>query len=43
MRWEMHVAKMARGEVYTGFWWGRLSEGDHLEDIVVDWRIILMY
>ena len=23
-------------EVYTGFWWGDLSERDHLEDLGVD-------
>ena len=22
-----------RGEVGTGFWWGDLREGDHLEDL----------
>jgi len=22
MRWAGHVARMGRGEVYTGFWWG---------------------
>jgi hypothetical protein len=21
-----------RGEVHTGFWWGNLRDGDHLED-----------
>jgi hypothetical protein len=26
--------------VYTGFWWGDLREGDHLEDSGVDGRII---
>jgi hypothetical protein len=27
MRWAGHVARMGRGEVYIGFWWGDLSEG----------------
>jgi hypothetical protein len=31
------------GEVHTGFWWGDLREGDHLEDPVVDGRIILKW
>jgi len=22
MRWAVHVGRMGRGEVYTGFWWG---------------------
>jgi hypothetical protein len=30
-----------RGEVYTGFWWGSLREGDHWGDPDVDGRIIL--
>jgi hypothetical protein len=30
-----------RGEAYTGFWWGNLSERDHLGDAGVDGRIIL--
>jgi hypothetical protein len=29
-----------RGEVYTGFRWGSLSERDHLEDPGVEGRII---
>jgi hypothetical protein len=29
------------GEVYTGFWWGNLTEIDHLEDLGVVGRIIL--
>jgi hypothetical protein len=28
--------------VHTGFWWGDLREGDHLEDLSVD-RIILKW
>jgi hypothetical protein len=32
---------MEEGEVYTGFWWGDLREGDHLGDPGVDGRIIL--
>jgi hypothetical protein len=31
------------GEVHTGFWWGDLRKGRHLEDPVVDGRIILKY
>jgi len=26
MRWVEHVARLGRGEVRTGFWWGNLSE-----------------
>jgi hypothetical protein len=29
-----HVRR--RGEMHTGFWWGNLKEGDHLEDLGVD-------
>jgi hypothetical protein len=32
MRWLRHVALMGRAEVYTGLWWGKLRERDHLED-----------
>ena len=40
MRWAGHVARMGRGESYTGFCWGNLRERDHLEDPGVDGRII---
>jgi len=32
---------MGRGEVHTGFWWGKLRERGHLEDPGVKGRIIL--
>jgi hypothetical protein len=38
MRW--HV--WGRREVHTGFWWGNLREGDHLEDPGIDGKIILI-
>ena len=27
--------------LHTGFWWGNPREGDHLEDVSVDGKIIL--
>jgi hypothetical protein len=38
-----HVARMGRGEVYTGFWRGNLREQDHLGDLGVYGRIILRW
>jgi len=32
---------MGRGDVYTGLWWGNLTEGYHLENPGGDGRIIL--
>jgi hypothetical protein len=34
---------MKAGEVYTGFWWGDLRGGDHLQDPGVDGSIILKW
>jgi hypothetical protein len=31
-RWAGHVARMGRGQVCTGFWWGSLREGHHWGD-----------
>jgi hypothetical protein len=43
MRLAEHVALMGGVEVYTGFWWGNLTERDHLEDPDIDGRIILKW
>jgi hypothetical protein len=43
MRWAGNVARMERLEVYTGFWWGKVTERDHLEDPGIDGRIILKW
>jgi hypothetical protein len=43
MRWAGHVVSTGEGEACTGFWWGSLREGDHLEDPGVDRRIILRW
>jgi len=39
VRWEGHVARMGRGEVPTGFWWGDRMEKKPLEDLRKDGRI----
>jgi hypothetical protein len=41
MKWAARVARVGSGELPTAFWWGSLSEIDHLEDPGVDVRIIL--
>jgi hypothetical protein len=35
-----HVARMGRGKLYTGLWWGNLSERDHLQYTGI-WGIVL--
>jgi hypothetical protein len=30
MKWAVHVARMGKREVHTGFWWGDVRDGDHL-------------
>ena len=40
LRWARHVARMRRGEAYTGFWWGNLRERDHLGDPDIDGRMM---
>jgi hypothetical protein len=41
MRWEGHVARMGRGEVFTGFWLGGPKARDHWEDLGIGGSIIL--
>jgi hypothetical protein len=43
MRSVGYVALWGRGEMYRGFWWGDLSEADHLEDLGVDVKVIIKW
>jgi hypothetical protein len=43
MRWGACSAYGGKGEAYTGFLWGNLSERDHLEDLGIDGRVILKW
>jgi hypothetical protein len=43
LRWEELVARIGRVEVHTGFKWGNLSRGNHLEYSGIDGRIILKW
>jgi hypothetical protein len=37
------VVHKGRGEVCTGFWWGNLRERDHLEDLIINGRIVVKF
>jgi hypothetical protein len=41
LRWEGHVARMGRGEVFTGFWLGGQEVRSHWRDLGVGGRITL--
>jgi hypothetical protein len=43
MRWAGHVARMGRGEVFTGFWLRGPKGKDHWEDLGVGRRITLKW
>jgi hypothetical protein len=43
MRWAGHVARMGRGDVFTGFWLGGPKGRDHWEDLGVGVRITLKW
>jgi hypothetical protein len=36
-----NLARMKTGEIHTGFWWGKLREENHSEDLGIYERIIL--
>jgi len=33
MRWTWNIAYMERKEMLTWFWWGKLKEREHLEEL----------
>jgi hypothetical protein len=43
MRWARHVARMGRGEVFTGFWLEDPKGRDHWEDLGIGGRITLRW
>jgi len=43
MRWSWYVARMGRGEVHTGFWWGNMRASHDLEDPGIDGRLIFAW
>jgi ribosomal protein S4E len=32
-----------RNEIHTGFWWGKVREGDYVKDLTVDGKILLKW
>ena len=40
MRGEEHLARKARTEMHTGFWYGNLKERDHTEKLCENGRYI---
>jgi hypothetical protein len=43
LRWEGHVARMGRGEVFTGFWLGSPKVRDHWVNLGVSMRTVLSW
>jgi hypothetical protein len=43
MRWVGHVARMGRGEVFTGLWLGGPKGRDHWQDLGVGGKITLRW
>jgi hypothetical protein len=43
LRWAGHVARMGRGEIFTGLWWESPKGRDHWEDLGVGVRITLSW
>jgi len=43
IRWAGHVARMGRGDLCTGFWWGNLREREHWGEQEVKGKLILRW
>ena len=43
MRWAGHAARTGERRGAYSVWWGTMRERDHLEQLVVDGRIILRW
>jgi hypothetical protein len=42
-RWVGHVARMGRGEVFTGFWLGSPKVRDHWKDLGIGGKITVIW